>query len=108
MGRNRKRYTDDMKISIAQEALRAKDKDAEIASKKGIAPSTLCEWKEALLNGDLKTQKEKGQQARIEELEVQNKALKETLGSKELELELLKKNDPFLNLPKRGRSSTRQ
>jgi transposase-like protein len=97
-----------MKISIAQEALRAKDKDAEIASKNGIAPSTLCEWKEALLNGDLKTQKEKEQQARIEELEVQNKALKETLGSKELELELLKKNDPFLNLPKRGRSSTRQ
>lgn len=74
-----------MKISIAQEALREKDKDAEIAARNGIAPSTICEWKETFLNGELKTQKEKELLAKKAELEAQNKALKETWGSKESE-----------------------
>lgn len=72
-----------MKISIAQEALRAKNKDAEIAARNGIAPSTICEWKKAFLNEELKTKKEKELLAKNAELEAQNKALKETLESKE-------------------------
>ena len=44
MGRKRKLYTDKFKLDIVREALRASEKQAEIAVKHDISPGTLNEW----------------------------------------------------------------
>ena len=41
MGRKRKEYSDKFKIEVAKEALKTKAKEAEVATKCNIAPSTL-------------------------------------------------------------------
>ena len=44
MGRKRKLYTDKFKLDVVREALRASEKQAEIAVKHDISPGTLSEW----------------------------------------------------------------
>ncbi len=55
MGRKRKDFTDKFKIEVAKEALKKRAKEAEVAAKYNIAPSTLCEWMELFLEGKLET-----------------------------------------------------
>jgi len=96
MGRKRKRYGDEFKTSVVKEALQENVKDAEIAAKHKISPSTLCEWKRAFLNGEFKTKEEKKLLKQMEELQEQNRTLLQVLGKKDLEVELLKKKEEFI------------
>ena len=59
MGRKRKDFTDKFKIEVAKEALKKRAKEAEVAAKYNIAPSTLCEWMELFLEGKLETDEQK-------------------------------------------------
>ena len=93
MGRKRKHYGDEFKISTVKEALKENAKDAEIAAKHEISPSTLCEWKRAFLNGEFKTKEDKKLLKQMEELQDQNRTLLQALGKKDLEIELLKKKE---------------
>jgi putative transposase len=102
MGRKRKRYGDEFKISVVKEALQENAKEAEIAAKQEISPSTLCEWKRAFLNGEFKTKEEKKLRQLMEELQEQNKTLLQTLGKKDLEIELLKKKEEFIKKMESG------
>ena len=96
MGRKRKRYGDEFKISVVKEALQENAKDAEIAAKHEISPSTLCEWKRAFINGEFKTREDKKLLKQMEELREQNRTLLQALGKKDLEMELLKKKEELM------------
>ena len=90
MGRNRKHYSESFKNKIVVELLKSGRRQEEVAAEYGVSPSTLSEWKSDFLSG--RNQKELRQaNKRIEELEEQNKALIEALGTAQLEVELLKK-----------------
>jgi transposase-like protein len=102
MGRKRKRYGDEFKISVVKEALQENAKDAEVAAKHEISPGTLCEWKHAFLNGGFKTKEDKKLIRQMEELQDQNKTLLQALGKKDLEIELLKKKEAFITKEESG------
>lgn len=102
MGRKRKRYGDEFKTEVVKEALQENAKDAEVAARHEISPGTLCEWKHAFLNGEFKTKEEKKLQKQMEELQEQNRTLLQTLGKKDLEIELLKKKEEFIKKRESG------
>jgi len=102
MGRKRKHYGDEFKISVVKEALQENTKDAEIAAKYDISPSTLCEWKRGFLDGEFKTKEEKKLQKLMEELQEQNRTLLQALGKKDLEIELLKKKEEYIKKMESG------
>ena len=56
MGRKRKLYTDKFKLDVVREALRASEKQAEIAVKHDISPGTLSEWIQLFIDGKLETE----------------------------------------------------
>jgi transposase-like protein len=102
MGRKRKRYGDEIKISVVKEALQENTKDAEIAAKHEISPSTLCEWKRAFLNGEFKTKEEKKLLKQMEAQQDQIGTLLQALGKKDLEIELLKKKEECIKKMESG------
>ena len=56
MERKRKLYTDKFKLDVVREALRASEKQAEIAVKHDISPGTLSEWIQLFIDGRLETE----------------------------------------------------
>ena len=97
MGRNKKTYSDDFKIKVVKEAIESGKTDSEVAAANEIAPSTLCDWKKAYLNGSMKTKEEKKLLKQIEQLQKEKQILLQALGRKELENELLKKKDKLMS-----------
>lgn len=91
MGRQRKNFTDKFKIEVAKEALKKRAKEAEIAAKYNIAPSTLSEWMEQFLEGKLETEEQKALREENERLRTKQEEMLASLGKKQLEVELLKK-----------------
>lgn len=70
MGRKRNLYTDKFKLDVVREALRASEKQAEIAVKHDISPGTLSEWIQLFIDGKLETEEVrqlKEKNARLEE-----------------------------------------
>ncbi len=93
MGRKRKVYTDKFKLSVAKEALKSGANRAEVAAKHSIAPSTLSEWIDQFLDGKLETDEQRELRASYEKLKEQHAITLMELGRKQLEVELLKKNE---------------
>lgn len=91
MGRKKKDFTDKFKIEVAKEALKKRAKEAEVAAKYNIAPSTLSEWMEQFLEGKLETDEQKSLREENDRLRANQEEMLASLGKKQLEVDLLKK-----------------
>lgn len=93
MGRKRKTYSPDFKRKVLCELLEGKSL-SEVCTEYGLAPSTLSDWKTAFRKEGLAVTSAKDRKT-IEALKAENQTLKTILGKKELEIELLKKEECF-------------
>ena len=94
MGRNKKTYTDEFKIKCIKELLDGKA-FSEVCSSNNVAPSTLSDWKKAILLNGFGNKEAKRFQKLHEEAEEKLAAAKAIIGQKELEIDLLKKDQRF-------------
>ena len=94
MGRNKKTYTDEFKLKCIKELLDGKA-FSEVCSSNNVAPSTLSDWKKAILLNGFGNKEAKRFQKLHEEAEEKLAAAKAIIGQKELEIELLKKEQRF-------------
>lgn len=93
MGRNKKTYTLEFKRKCIEELMNGKE-FGKVAADNNIAPSTLSGWKkEALANFGSKELKK--EQKKASDAEEKLKAAIEIIGKKEMEIELLKKEQHF-------------
>ena len=95
MGRKRKAYSNKLKIEVVKEALRSGGKQADVAVKHDISPSTLNEWIQLFIDGKIETEEQAELKAKISQLEEKNEMMLKELGKKQLEIDLLKKNEDF-------------
>ena len=94
MGRNKKTYTDEFKLKCINELLDGKE-FSEVCSSNNVAPSTLSDWKKAVLLNGFGNKEAKRFQKLHEEAEEKLAAAKAIIGQKELEIDLLKKDQRF-------------
>ena len=94
MGRNKKTYTDEFKLKCIKELLDGKA-FSEVCSSNNVAPSTLSDWKKAFLLNGFGNREVKRLQRLQEEAEEKLAAAKAIIGQKELEIDLLKKDQRF-------------
>ena len=94
MGRNKKTYTDEFKLKCIKELLDGKA-FSEVCSSNNVAPSTLSDWKKAIMLNGFGNKEAKRFQKLHEEAEEKLAAAKAIIGQKELEIDLLKKDQRF-------------
>ena len=94
MGRNKKTYTDEFKLKCIKELLDGKA-FSEVCSSNNVAPSTLSDWKKVFLLNGFGNKEAKRFQKLHEEAEEKLAAAKAIIGQKELEIDLLKKEQRF-------------
>ena len=94
MGRNKKTYTDEFKVKCIKELLDGKS-FSEVCSSNNVSPSTLSDWKKAILSNGFGNKEVKRLQRLQEETEEKLAAAKAIIGQKELEIDLLKKEQRF-------------
>ena len=94
MGRNKKTYTDEFKVKCIKEFLDGKS-FSEVCSSNNVSPSTLSDWKKAILLNGFGNKEVKRLQRLQEETEEKLAAAKAIIGQKELEIDLLKKEQRF-------------
>ena len=94
MGRNKKTYTDEFKKKCIQELMEGKSA-SEVCADNSISPSTLSDWKRAFLDNGFCNKEIKKFQKLQQETEAKLEAAKVLIGQKELEIELLKKEQRF-------------
>ena len=94
MGRNKKTYTDEFKLKCIKDLLDGKA-FSEVCSSNNVAPSTLSDWKKAILLNGFGNKEVKRLQKLQEETEEKLAAAKTIIGQKELEIDLLKKEQRF-------------
>ena len=94
MGRNKKTYTDEFKLKCIKELLDGKA-FSEVCSSNNVSPSTLSDWKKAILLNGFGNREVKRLQRLQEETEEKLAAAKAIIGQKELEIDLLKKDQRF-------------
>ena len=89
MGRNKKTYTDEFKKKCIQELMEGKSA-SEVCADNSISPSTLSDWKKAILENGFSSKELKIAQKLQQETEARLEAAKLLIWKKELEIELLK------------------
>ena len=89
MGRNKKTYTDEFKKKCLQELMEGKSA-SEVCADNSISPSTLSDWKKAILENGFGSKELKIAQKLQQETEARLEAAKLLIWKKELEIELLK------------------
>ena len=89
MGRNKKTYTDEFKKKCIQELMEGKSA-SEVCADNSISPSTLSDWKKAILENGFGSKELKIAQKLQQETEARLEAAKLLICKKELEIELLK------------------
>ena len=94
MGRNKKTYTDEFKVKCIKELLDGKS-FSEVCFSNNVSPSTLSDWKKAILLNGFGNKEVKRLQRLQEETEEKLAAAKAIIGQKELEIDLLKKEQRF-------------
>ena len=94
MGRNKKTYTEEFKKKCIMELLDGKTA-SEVCAGNSISPSTLSDWKKAILENGFGSKELKKAQKLQQETEARLEAAKLLIGQKELEIELLKKEQRF-------------
>ena len=90
MGRKKKTYTLEFKKKCITELLNGKE-FAKVCADNSVAPSTLSDWKNAVIEGMGSTRKAKEEGRRLEEAEKELARAQVMIGKKEMEIELLKK-----------------
>ena len=63
--------------------------------KYNVSPSCLSEWVESFIEGKFETEEQKSMRQKIADLEAKNELMLKELGKKQLEIDLLKKNEDF-------------
>lgn len=94
MGRNRKPYTDEFRKKCIQELMEGKTA-SEVCADNSISPSTLSDWKKTFLDNGFDSEELKKIQKLQQETEAQLEAANLLIRQKELEIELLKKEQRF-------------
>ena len=89
MGRNKKTYTDEFKKKCIQELMEGKSA-SEVCADNSISPSTLSDWKKAILENGFGSKELKIAQKLQQETKARQEAAKLLIWKKELEIELLK------------------
>ena len=89
MSRNKKTYTDEFKKKCIQELMEGKSA-SEVCADNSISPSTLSDWKKAVLENGFGSKELKIAQKLQQETEARLEAAKLLIWKKELEIELLK------------------
>ena len=89
MGRNKKTYTDEFKKKCIQELMEGKSA-SEVCADNSISPSTLSDWKKAILENGFGSKELNIAQKLQQETEARLEAAKLLIWKKELEIELLK------------------
>ena len=89
MGGNKKTYTDKFKKKCIQELMEGKSA-SEVCADNSISPSTLSDWKKAILENGFGSKELKIAQKLQQETEARLEAAKLLIWKKELEIELLK------------------
>ena len=89
MGRNKKTYTDEFKKKCIQELMEGKSA-SEVCADNSISPSTLSDWKKAILENGFGSKELKIAQKLQQETEARLEAAKLLIWKKELEIKLLK------------------
>ena len=87
MGRNKKTYTDEFKVKCIKELLDGKS-FSEVCSSNNVSPSTLSDWKKAILLNGFGNKEVKRLQRLQEETEEKLVATKAIICQKELEIYL--------------------
>lgn len=93
MGRNKKTYTDKFRIKCLTEMMEGKSL-GEVAAANDVATSTLSDWKKAFSEGKMCSDNNRDRKEKEEYKEKYLKAI-EVIGKKEMEIELLKKEQRF-------------
>ena len=89
MGGNKKTYTDEFRKKCIQELMEGKSA-SEVCADNSISPSTLSDWKKAILENGFGSKELKKAQKLQQETEARLEAAKLLIWKKELEIELLK------------------
>ncbi len=89
MGRNKKTYTDEYRKKCIQELMEGKSASV-VCADNSISPSTLSDWKKAILENGFGSKELKKAQKLQQETKARLEAAKLLIGQKELEIELLK------------------
>lgn len=93
MGRNKKTYTDRFRIKCLSDLMDGKSL-GEVAAANDVAVSTLSDWKNAFKDGRMYSDNKAERKEKEEYREKYLKAV-EVIGKKEMEIELLKKEQRF-------------
>ena len=93
MGKNKKTYTDKFRIKSLTEMMDGKSL-GEVAAAQMSATSTLSDWKKAFSEGKIYSDSNRDRKEKKEYKEKYLKAI-EVIGKKEMEIELLKKEQRF-------------
>lgn len=91
MGKQRKSWSAEQKLSMVLAALGERQSVAEIARQNGVNENQLYRWKEQFLEGGRHTLNGAKAQTPDQRLEAENSQLKKLLGEKALEIDILKK-----------------
>ena len=94
MGGNKKTYTDEFRKKCIQELMEGKSA-SEVCAENSISPSTLSDWKKTFLENGFDNEELKKIQKRQREAESKLEAIKLLIRQKELEIEMLKKEQRF-------------
>jgi len=91
MGKQRKTWSIEEKLSIVLEVMQSQESIPTIAKRNGVNDQQIYKWKAAFIEGGKQGLKNGKVESADERLEAENKQLKELLGDKALQIEMLKK-----------------
>lgn len=94
MGRNKKTYTEEFKMKCIGQLLDGKS-FSEVCASNSVAPSTLSDWKKAILTNGFGSKELRNARKERDAIKAQLDAARNLIGKKELEIELLKKEQHF-------------
>jgi len=91
MGKQRKTWSIEEKLSIVLEVMQSQESIAAIAKRNGVNDQQIYKWKAAFIEGGKQGLSNGKVESADERIEAENKQLKELLGEKALQIEMLKK-----------------
>lgn len=95
----RRNFDDTFKVKVVLEALREEETISAIASKYGVHPNQIGQWKKQFLNNATQAfSGNKDDKVTIEKLESEKSLLQRKIGEQTMDLEYLKKNCKKLGL----------
>ena len=91
MGKQRKTWTTEEKLSIVLEVMQSQENIPTIAKRNGVNDQQIYKWKAAFIEGGKQGLGNGKAQTVDERIEAENRQLKELLGEQTLQIDMLKK-----------------